>query len=291
MSVRHDLTARLEALDRRWIYLVLAVSVIVALLSGISYPDRPSDVVWPIFAHIEGLPVGAPILLSLDYSPSSAPELEPMAEALTRHALLRGHPVCFMSLWPTGNHMIARVVDTVCRGDFPDAVAGRDWASLGYQAGSEMLINSLRDSLATRYARDMDGHPIHELPALDGVTGLTDFGLVVSLSAGVPGLKEWILYAGDVVDVPVAGGSTGVGAPQFFPYYPLQLVGLMAALKGAAEYEAALAKAYPDRVPSVQRATRGMGAQAVAHTVIALFIVVGNAGLLLGRRKTGEVRP
>ncbi len=288
MSLRHEFADALESLDRRWIFLVLAISVIAALLSGIHYPDRPSDVVRPVFDLVEDLPDGAPLLISLDYSPSSAPELEPMAEALTRHALLRGRPVCFVSLWPTGNHMIARVEETVCRGDFPDAVSGRDWVSLGYQAGGEMLVNSLRDSLAARFDHDTSGRPLSELPALAGVTGLADFGLVVSLSAGVPGLKEWILYAGDVVDVPVAGGSTGVGAPQFFPYYPLQLVGLMAALKGAAEYEAALIEAYPGRVPAAQRATRGMGAQAVAHTVIVLFILVGNLGLLLrGRREGG----
>ena len=290
MSFRQEFIDALEGLDRRWIFLVLALAVVAALLSGIYYPDRPSDVVRAVFDHVEALPAGAPILLSLDYSPSSAPELEPMAEALTRHALLKGHPVCYLSLWPTGNHMIARVEKTICLGEFPEAEAGRDWVALGYQAGGEMLINSLRDSLATRYDHDMAGRPLSGLPALEGVTGLADFGLLVSLSSGVPGLKEWVLYAGDVLDVPVAGGATGVGAPQFFPYYPLQLVGLMAALKGAAEYEAALAAAYPGRVPAVQRATRGMGPQAVAHQVIVLFILIGNAGLLLGGRR-GRRRP
>ncbi len=283
MTFIQEFAAALEALDRRWIYLVLAASVVLALLSGIYYPDKPSDVVMPIYDHVESLPDGTPILLSLDYSPSSAPELEPMAEALTRHALLSGHPVCFLSLWPTGNNMISRVEQSICLAEFPDAVPGHDWVSLGYQAGGEMLINSLRDSLATRYETDMAGRSLRDLPALRDVIGLADFGLVVSISAGLPGLKEWILYAGDVIDVPVAGGSTGVGAPQFFPYYPLQLIGLMGALKGAAEYEAALLAGYPGSVPYVQRATRGMGAQAVAHTVIVVFIVLGNVGLLLSR--------
>ncbi|MBU1072175.1 hypothetical protein KKG45_02915, partial [bacterium] len=245
-------------------------------------------VVRPIFQHIEKLPAGVPILLSLDYSPSSAPELEPMAEALTRHALLAGHPVCFISLWPTGNNMIARIVSQICLTEFPDAVEGRDWVRLGFQAGGEMFINSLRDSLTARYELDISGVPLSDLPALHGIRGIGDFGLIVSLSAGVPGLKEWILYAGDVLDVPIAGGCTGVGAPQFFPYYPMQLVGLMGALKGAAEYEAALLAGYPGEVPPVQRATRGMGPQAVAHVVIVAFILLGNAGLLLTRRQRRE---
>ena len=59
-----------------------------------------------------------------------------------------------------------------------------------------------------------------------------------------------IVFAGSVA---IAGGSTGVGAPQFFPYCPLQLVGLMAALKGAAEYETLIGR------PGL--GTRGMPAQ------------------------------
>ncbi len=276
---------RLLRLDRRWLYLLLAAALVASLLSGVRFRDRPSRIVRAVFDRIEALPEGRPILLSLDYSPSSAPELEPMAEALTRHALLSGHPVCYLSLWPTGNNMIDRVVDRVIAREFPDAEPGRDYLCLGFQAGGEMLINSLRDSLAARYDTDMAGRPLAGAPLLRGVTGLADFGLVVSLSAGVPGLKEWILYAGDVLDVPVAGGCTGVGAPQFFPYYPQQLLGLLAALKGASEYEAALHARYPDRVPADQRAGLGMGPQAVAHLLLVVLILLGNvAWLAAGRR-------
>jgi hypothetical protein len=275
----------LETLDRRWIFLMLALVVALALLTGIHFPDRASDVVQPIFDHLEHLPPGAPILLSLDYSPSSAPELEPMAEALTRHALLTGHPICFVSLWATGNPMITRLEQRIIRPEFPAAVPGREWAALGYQAGGEMLINSLREDLGSRYATDCDGRPLDELACLDGVVGLGDFGLIVSLSSGTPGLKEWILYAGDVLDVPLAGGCTGVGAPQFFPYFPHQLVGLMSALKGAAEYEAALAAGHPEYAPPFSQATDGMGPQSAAHLVIVGFILIGNAGLLIRRWK------
>ena len=273
----------LETLDRRWIFLVLAVVVVAALLSGVSTPDRATSVVQPIYDRIENLPDGAPILLSLDYSPSSAPELEPMADALTQHALLTGHPICYMSLYPTGNNMISRVEERVIAREFPQAVPARDWVSLGFQVGGEMLINSLRDSLTARYPTDVTGRPLRDVPALRGVRGLGDFGLIVSLSAGQPGLKEWILYAGDVLDVPLAGGCTGVGAPQFFPYYPLQILGLMSALKGAAEYEAALARGHPEFTAANQAATRGMGPQSAAHLVIVAFILLGNAGLVLRR--------
>jgi len=276
-----------RSLDRRWIFLTLAVAVIVALVVQPVFRDQPGELVTPIFETIESLEPGTPVLLSLDYSPSSAPEIEPMAAALTRHCLIRGLPLCYLSLWPTGNHMAGRVVDRVVHVEYPDAVEGRDWTTLGFQAGGELLIHALLDSLGSRYATDVRGVPLSDISALDRAAGLSDFGLVVSLSAGTPGLKEWVLYGGDVGGFPLAGGCTGVGAPQFFPYYPRQILGLMAALKGAAEYEAALTEAYPDRVPDVMQATRGMGPQTVAHLVIVAFIVLGNAALLIGRRRKG----
>jgi len=278
----------LERIDRRWIFVVLAVAVGTAVLIEPVFPDQAGELVQPIFDRIESLPTGTPVLISLDYSPSSAPELEPMTEALARHAMFRELPICFVSLWPTGNNMAERVERRVLQTEFPAATVGTNWVVLGYQAGGELLAHAMVDSLGSRFRTDVRGVPLSDLPALNGVVGLKDFGLVISLSAGVPGLKEWVLYVGDSGGIPLAGGCTGVGAPQFFPYYPRQILGLMAALKGAAEYEAALAERYPTLVPSTMRATRGMGPQAVAHLVIVLFVVVGNLALLWRRWRAGK---
>ena len=78
---------------------------------------------------------------------------------------------------------------------------------------------------------------------------------MVSFGGGFPGIKEWVQFAGDLGDIPIAGGCTAVAAPLLYPYYPQQMVGLMGGIKGAAEYEAALAKNYPkfrDTGPSVE---------------------------------------
>ena len=278
---------QLAAADRRWIYSLLAVAVLGALVSGLRLPDRPSVLVLPIYHKLEELPAGAPILISFEYTPSTAPELEPMAFALTRHAMLKGHRVCYMSLWPEGNNLIGRVVTEVIQSEFPHKMEGRDWVTLGYKAGNEMVINALRQDLASMYDTDLTGRPLKELPALAGVRSLADFALLLSLSAGTPGLKEWILYAGDPLGVPLAGGCNGAGTANLLPYFPRQLFGLMGGLKGAAEYETALAEGYPHFHQQSRRASEGMGPLAVAHAVIILFILLGNLGALLDRRAQG----
>ncbi|MFO7653119.1 MAG: hypothetical protein R6X25_04780 [Candidatus Krumholzibacteriia bacterium] len=280
-SARRGWLARLGDLDRRWIYGVLAVALVVTILQEPLFPDRPGLFVAPVYAALETLPPGSPVLFSLEYSPSSAPELEPMAMAMTRHALARDLRVCFVSLWPEGNALIHRILQRMVQAEFPGAVAGENYAVLGYKTGGPLLINAIRSDLGSMYPTDLAGRPLSSLPALAGVERLEDFGLVVSFSGGTPGLKEWILFGGDPTGVPVAGGSTGVGSPEFLAYFPRQLVGLLAGLKGAAEYETALAEGHPELLPFPRPATGGMGPQAVAHGIIVLFVIVGNLELMV----------
>ncbi|MBD3221772.1 hypothetical protein GF314_11080 [bacterium] len=286
---RTGLAERLGRLDRRWLYLVLLVAVGVSVVLRPLFPDQPSVFVRPVFERIERLEPGQSVLVSLDYSPVSAPEIEPMAFAITRHVLLRGaHPV-FVTLFPEGPAMYERLRVEVLERDFPELVAGRDWTMLGYKAGGRMVINAMRQEMAAMFAGDAEGRRLGDLPGLRGYRRLGDFPLVVSLSSGTPGLKEWILYGGDPSGVPVVGGCTGIGTPEYLAYFPSQLQGILGGLKGASEYEAALADRHPG-AGFPRRAGRVMGPQTVAHVVILLFLVLGNVAYLRrpGRRQPEE---
>jgi hypothetical protein len=277
----------LGQLDRRWLYLTLLVALSVTLVARPLFPDVPSAFTRPVFARIESLAPGQSVLVSLDYSPASAPEIEPMAFAVTRHLLLRGLRPVYVTLWPEGNNMLQRLREQVIASDFPQLVEGHDWVALGYKAGGRMVINALRQDLGAMYTTDLDGQPLAEIAALEGIVRLADFPLVVALSGGTPGLKEWILYGGDPTGTPVAGGCTGIGAPEFLAYFPGQLVGLLGGLKGASEYEAALAARYPQR-DFPRRAGRAMGPQTVAHVLILVFLGLGNAAYLRHRRREND---
>ncbi|MHB8079846.1 MAG: hypothetical protein ACYDIE_11410 [Candidatus Krumholzibacteriia bacterium] len=275
----------LSSLDRRWVHAALAVAILLSIVAHVRFPDTPSPLVEGLYDRVESLPPGSPIVLSLDYSPNSRPELEPMATALIRHALLRGQRLILLSVWDTGNAMIEDLENDVLKVDFPDRREGTAWVALGYKTGNEILINAIRDNFGAMYRTDLRDSLLTSLPTLAGVRGLSDCGLIVSLSGGSPGLKEWILFAGDVTRVPVAGGCTGVGTPEFLPYFPRQLIGLLGGLKGAAEYEAALERGHPEYHQRTMAATDGMGPQSVAHTVIIIFILLGNAGYLIDRHR------
>jgi hypothetical protein len=75
-----------------------------------------------------------------------------------------------------------------------------------------------------------------------------------------------------------------------YPYIPEQLAGVLGAIKAAAEYEAALAEAYPSIAQNkkAQEAKRRMGPQLIAHILMIVFILVGNWIFFVGRKR-GEV--
>lgn len=283
MSRPTPTTHPLGRIDRRWIFLLIALSVIIPLLLGLKIPTRPSPIVRAIFDKIESLPPGSKVLLSLDYAPSTIPENWPMSQAVVRHCMSKGHRLYLLTIWATGTDMLTRAIDQVIRVDFPDAVYGEDYVNLGYKSGNQGVINSIVANFKTLFTGDQAGTPIDQIPLTKDIRTAADFDLIVAIGAGFPGVKEWVQFAGDRANVPVAGGVTAVEAPLLYPYYPRQLLGLMGGLQGAAEFEAALVHAYPRFKETSEEAISKMGPQTVAHLAILVLIVFGNLAYFLGR--------
>ena len=90
--------------------------------------------------------------------------------------------------------------------------------------------------------------------------------------------------------IPIAGGCTAVGAPNLYPYFPTQMVGLLGGAKGAAEYENALITAYPRYAEYPMAGMSLMVSQTVAHVVIIFFIVFGNVLYFILRARGKDTR-
>jgi hypothetical protein len=267
---------RLGAMDRRIVFLFIALAVAIPLLLRMTLPEKTTPIVQNIFDKVESLPEGAKVLLSFDYGPSTEPEVHPMAFAVTRHLLERNAKLYIMCLWATGQDEAVAVIREVIEVEFPDKAYGVDYVNLGYKAGNEGVINVIISDLKKLYTTDAAGTPINDIPMMRGIRNLRNFNLIVTYASGKPGVKEWVQFGGDPGDIPVAAGTTAVDAPLQYPYYPRQLLGLMGGLKGAAEYEYALMEKYPEYEQRSHAALDKMGPQAVAHVVIMLFIIIGN---------------
>ena len=94
----------------------------------------------------------------------------------------------------------------------------------------------------------------------------------------------FIAYTQARFGVAVAAGLTGVWVADFYPYLETgQSTGLLEGMKGAAEYE----KLVKDRlgVPGRMKATEGMSAQSATHLAIIIFVLLGNIGYFMSRKK------
>ena len=118
---------RAGRLDRRAIFVMIALSVIIPLLLKLVFPVFSSQIVRDIYDEIEALPPGSRVLLSLDYSPATAPENQPMASAISRHVLVRDCKLYVMALWPTGPGQANILIEEVLHAEFPEKAKYEDW--------------------------------------------------------------------------------------------------------------------------------------------------------------------
>lgn len=283
--------AFLRTLDRRWIYLLMAIAVTVPIVAGWEFPEKVSPATVAAFAEMEKLQPGDKVLLSYDFDPSSAGELTPMATALCYHAAKRGARLYFMSLWPIGPQMVDDSIAKVLATDFPQLRYGEDYVNLGYKSGYEGVIKVIVTDLRKLYTTDAQGTSISAIPMMADVRSVQDMDMIVTISAGYAGAKEWVQYAKTAYPdrFSVVAGCTGVQTPPLLPYVPKQLPGLIAAIKGAAEYEKLLGERYGTTgVPRYSEGQRRMGSQLVAHLLMIGLIVLGNVVFLIDRRRGGR---
>jgi hypothetical protein len=276
-----------QDVDRRIVYLFVGVTVALAIIFRLEFGEVATPIVKSVFDKIENLPQGSKIVLSFDFDPAMGPEVHPMANALIRHILEKKHRLYFMSLWATGQSLLTVSVDEVLKPDFPDAKYGIDYCNLGYKAGNEGVLNVVITNFRKMFPSDANGNSLDSLPMFKDVQSLKDMDLLISVGGGKPGVKEWVLFAGDPGKVPTAGGSAAVSTPLLYPYWPRQLVGLLGGTKGAAEYESQLIKVYPRFKDRAMPALRMMGPQTMTHVVIIAFIVIGNVAYFRSRSKGG----
>jgi hypothetical protein len=282
---------RLENLDRRWIFLAMALAVAIPILLGLRFPESVGTKARDAFEAIEALPPGSRVLLSFDYDPASEGELQPMANAFVHHAASRGLKLHFMALWPLGSQKVKETVDAILKPHHPGYVEGRDYVLLGFKAGNEGVIKVASTSLPQAYPTVENGAQFGEVPLLAGVGNLTAMDLVINVSAGYPGAKEWVQYF--VSAFPgerVVCGTTGVQAVNLYPYYPGQIAGMLSAIKGAAEYEVLVNEKYPGAdgqpIPLLLEGQRRMGPQLTAHLLIVSLIVLGNVIFFMTRNES-----
>lgn len=268
---------KLKNLDRRIIYIFVLLSVCIPLIKPLGLPISVSEETKRGFDAIDALPPGSRVLFSADYDPASGAEIYPMNIAILKHCFKKHLRVVAMGLWPQGTSQMDKAISEI-KNKFPEIKYGVDYVNMGYKTGGIVVINGIGTNFSNIFPTDKHNTPIRELPILQDVKNYRSFSLIITLSAGTPGVKEWVALAGTKYNIPIVAGTTAVSVTELYPYYSGgQVTGLLNGLKGAAEYESIAG------VPG--KAITGMDAQSMAHIVIIVFIILGNIILFVEKRR------
>jgi len=299
---------QLQSLDRRWIYLVLSIVLIITLIK--SYPDKP--IVLPSVQHfydaVDQAPAGPGqgkiILVNTLFAAGTIAENGTQMRSLVRHLMLTHKRFATISVGePQG-----ATYGPAIAGDLAKQYGyeyGKDWIDFGYQFNTLAFFMSFPRDIPGQIKTDgQENKPITSFPIMQGIRNINDVAMHVEITASAS-VYDWMQYVQPKSNprLPIGYACTGVMAADAYPYLDSgQLIGMMPGLKGASDYEALVDKLQtqeeaaghvkhhydPNAITSIPAfpppARNLMYSQSAAHIVIILFIIFGNVGLLLSRR-------
>lgn len=269
----------ISRLDRRIIFIFVALAVILPLMFPLNIKFTVTAPVQGFYDAIQKVPEGSKVLFPCDYEPGSMPELYPMTLAALEQMCKRNLKVIALTLWPAGSPIVEQALTQIADKEFKKEY-GKDYVNLGFKEGREVVMVSMGSSIPNTFPTDYRKTKISDIPIMQGVNNFDDVKLIVNISGGYPGTKEWVQQVQARYHIGLVSGCTAVSAPEYYPYYQSgQLHGLLGGMKGAAEYEMLVGRTGLGR--------RGMDAQSMAHLIIFMFIVLGNLAYF-SLRKTGR---
>jgi hypothetical protein len=284
---------KLLYIDRRIIYLLVAIGALIPIIRPIGLPVVPTSPVAGVYDKVEGLEPGDAVLVSFDYGPSSEPELNPMADAILRHLFMKDVKVVIVAIFPLGGvSMAIQELDRIIP-EF-DLEYGVDYVNLGYKDGGQAPMKAMGVSIQDVFPDDVNGNPTDVMPLIDEIKNYDDVEVVITLATGIIG-EWWANLINAQFGVDVAVDCTAVSAPKYYAYLRSgQMIGVLGGLKGASEYEKLLTDQYPDlralyAEPAQMKrsAMMGMDVQSIVHLIIIAFIIFGNAMYFATRKSRG----
>ena len=266
---------KVAQLDRRWIYLLVALAVIFPLFFPFHIPLEITPEARQLYDAIEALPDSAVVMLTFDYYASTVAETRPMSIAALHHLFRKNIKVVTMTTIPLGGPTIAEKV----MGDMAklyNKKYGIDYVNLGYKANYTAVLLGMGSSIESIYPADQRGTPLSQIPLMQRVKSYKDIDFIfIVADNGI--VDYWISIVNAQFSKPMGAGVTAVMAPKFYSYVQAkQMTGLLGGMKGAAEYELLVNKPF--------MAAIGMNSQSLVHLLIIAFVVVGNIAYFMTRK-------
>jgi len=269
---------KFQNLDRRWVYLLAWIFVLVPLIFplGLPVPINKESQQW--YKAINDIPDGSVIVFAPMYGTSGMPELFPMTLATMHQLWSKNVKIIVVSFWAEGPLVFNQLLNQMDPKSY-GKVYGVDWINLGYIPGSEPAMRAFGEDMAKAVAKDyIEGKNLKEFPIMQTINSAKDVNLIISIETGTPGLTEWLRQWQEPYKTTIVVGCIGVSAPGMAPFLQSgQLSALLPGLTSSAEYELLINRK--------GLAIAGVDAVSMSHILVVALVILGNVGYFVSRRK------
>jgi hypothetical protein len=258
---RKTLVHRLQNLDKRFIYTMVFIVLMVPMFKPIGLPLKVSRETQAAYDTIDSLPAGAVVLFMCGVSPTGEAENEPQTVALLRHLINRKIKVVMAPSVEEAPRYVQRFAELLRKYGYKE---GTDFITLPFTAGKEMAYAAMGTDFRSLYQR------VPSTPLLESIKDIKSFAAMIECING----ENWRWMLAHIEarhKIKCIAMITAINLSACQPYFSSrQLAGVVSGLNGAAEYEM-LAK-----VPG--KGLGGMDAQSLGHLWIIALVVLGNVG-------------
>jgi len=273
-----DIFEKLQNLDKRVFYVLMALAIAIPTVSPLGLPISVEAPVQQTYNFVKNLPDGSRVLIGFDYEPGDEIDLNPQAIALFHLLAPKKIKVVAISSFPAGPMFADECLAVLKEYGYK---YGQDYVNLGYYAGGEPTLAAFGNKPTSIYSKDWLGNDVASLSLVKELTSMKDFSMAMTLNdgpTGGTGTHEWVRQAVMAHGTPLIMGCTGVLAASNMTYVQGgQCKGILAGLAAAAQLEKLLGKKGTGTV--------GMDAQSIAHVLIVAFVLLGNVAMILSKRR------
>lgn len=234
-TVNHAATAGrqppLPKTFRAVLYGLIILAALIPLLPNASVNTSSSvNNAVPTFRHaVEHLPPEAVVLVSFDYGPAYAGELDPLADMVLDVLHERSARILLMSTHPLGAALAERAAARLTQaGQY-----GKDYLLLGYLPGEEAGLRLLTHGLPAAIPVDIEQRkPMRTFPIIQPAS----LQRIIVISSDSENIRRWLEQVTSRQGIPIDVLCSALAKPQLIPYYLSgQITSLTGGLPGLME--------------------------------------------------------
>jgi hypothetical protein len=278
MTESKSIWFKLQNIDKRILYWVLFIGLILPLIRPIGLPITISPTTRSLYSGIRDLNEGDVVVINLSSETSAWPECLPGLVAATK-ALIREDAK--LIVWgPLVDSGITwnKIVESVP--DFDDLEYGRDYVYLGYYTGGEAAVARMASSIRSIFPTDYKGTPLEQLELMTNVDSATDVDMVISSDTG-DSVEFWIRQWHTPFGTKVGEIGIAMLGSSLMPFYQSgNVFGISAGVRGGAELERLIGE------PA--EATTSMDSISLSHLLVVVAVILSNLGYLLNKKAEGQ---